>query len=178
MKGALVLLAVVLCAQLGGSLAARVHKDHRHVIRSERGEGDALATAEQFHDGAAVASGDDKRSKGGLFGEGDVHAFAEAISRRLQQEDDYPYKKEDWLRLAQMVFEEAEDRLTAPHYVKEVAARVGCWEAAQPAPRESSCAPHLLLPMAPGRSRRTRHASCGHGNDAPQAAAQPLPPPG
>jgi hypothetical protein len=126
MRRAILLLAVALCAQFGASLATRVHKDHRHVIRSGSAHDASLAAAEQFHDGSEVASDDSNPGKSGsrLFGEGDVHAFAEAISRRLQQEDDYPYKKEDWLRLAQMVFEEAEDRLTAPHYVKEVAARV------------------------------------------------------
>lgn len=114
------LLAALLCGQLAATLAARPQHPHRHVIRSTF-ERQAAAGGEAD---AAVSEALAKESSN-MFGDDDVKAFAEAISRKLQQDgDEYPYKKEDWLRLAQMVFEEAEDRLTAPHYVKEVAARV------------------------------------------------------
>jgi hypothetical protein len=125
---------LILCCLLALShtlLAARLHHEHRHVIRTD-GSSSLSSEEQRFHTDVAddTQEAADATSTEKLFTSADTEALADAITRKLQQEDEYPYKKEDWLRLAQMVFEEAEDRLTAPHYVKEVAARVGASAAA------------------------------------------------
>jgi hypothetical protein len=133
---------------LQASLAARVHHEHRHVIRTDGSSSGGTAQGHQFHADMdqTVEETVDSMASEKLFSSADAEALADAITRKLQQEDEYPYKKEDWLRLAQMVFEEAEDRLTAPHYVKEVAARVSA--AAGRSPPVTAAALLSLLPDA------------------------------
>lgn len=163
------------------SLAARLHHEHRHVIRTDGSSSVGTAQGHQFHTDVEQSIEDTVESMASdkLFSSADAEALADAITRKLQQEDEYPYKKEDWLRLAQMVFEEAEDRLTAPHYVKEVAARVGAapgWSLAYHQQQLLRCCPCCQTPCreagATTLAMNTSTCCCV----SPCPARPPLPP--